>query len=242
MTTADAIDRVVYRILAFKVAAFTDPDLTQHVFGNRLRNAGSPYIRIPTSAWLEYKNYQLASLSTNAWGYTCISDLSGFYLAIDTELLCNRLRLRSVPEQLVQPLERLFNKWHAGRDLRGLPVGGESSGVLSNSFLLPIDDVLAKYAGDYGMYGDDFAIFAAEAGYGRAILEILDDTFSTHLGLRRSVSKTREFTDPEEAAEYIENHLLVSIDVLDELGDDETTKPRVSCISLNNPDSRTSSI
>jgi hypothetical protein len=222
MTTPDAVDRVVYRLLAFNVAFLSDPSLSGHVFGNRLLRPGASSIRVPTKAWVEFKNYQLASLSANAWGYTCVSDLSGFYLAINTELFCNRLRERSIPEHLVQPLERLFNKWHSGKEFRGLPVGGESSGVLSNTFLLPVDELLSKYAGDHGMYGDDFAIFAPEVGAGRAILEILDETFSNHLGLKRNIAKTHEFTDPEEAADYIENHLLASIEVLEEIGDDET--------------------
>lgn len=79
MTTADVVDRVVFRILAFRAVALTDPALSRRVFGHRLERRGSWSVRPPTSAWLDYLQHQLSSLEKNDWGYTCISDLSGFY-------------------------------------------------------------------------------------------------------------------------------------------------------------------
>src|SRR5262249_1307592 len=156
MTIVDVIDRVVLRILAFHAADSTDPALSARVFGNRLARAGSWSLRLPSQGWRRYLNHQLSSLEKHDWAYTCVSDLTGFYLAIDTSLMCNSMRAEGVSEGVVAPLERVLCHWHNTSDLRGLPVGGDAFGVLSSGYLLPVDRLLGAFARDFAMYGDDF--------------------------------------------------------------------------------------
>lgn len=164
MTTVDVVDRVVLRVLAFRAANSTDPALSARVFGHRLDRPGSWSVGLPSKAWRRYLDHQLSSLMQHEWAYTCVSDLAGFYLAIDTDLLCTALRAQGVPVTVVAPIERLLCHWQNTGDLSGLPVGGETSSVLSNAYLLPVDRLLGAVARDYAIYGDDFAVFDGDLG------------------------------------------------------------------------------
>lgn len=224
MTTADVVDRVIFRILAFRAAALTAPALSRRVFGHRLERNGSWSLRPPTSAWLNYRHYQLTSLVVNDWGYTCISDLSGFYLAIDTDRMCNTMRANAVPEDLVGRIEQLLWHWQKEGGLSGLPVGGEASGVLSNVYLLPVDRLLGGCACDHAMYGDDFAVFDVDITFGQAVIAVLDEHLNNELSLTRNVDKTMEFFDAVEAARHIQNNSLASIEAVDQIDDDIATE------------------
>jgi hypothetical protein len=203
MTTADIVDRIVYRMLAVMAAAVTDPHLSARVFGNRLERPGAWSLRVPALAWRQYMTHQVSSLDRHGWAYTCISDLSGFYLAIDTALLCASLRRRRVDELVASGLERLMRNWQEGGELSGLPIGGEASGVLGNAYLISVDSLLSVCVQDYAMYGDDFVFFDTVTSRGRAVLAALDEHLATGLRLRRNIAKTVEKFDPVQAIEHI---------------------------------------
>jgi hypothetical protein len=73
-------------------------------------------LRLPGLAWGDCRKHQLSSLDEHGWGYTFISALRGFYLAIDTDLLCASICARAVPEDIVLPIERILNHWRRGGD------------------------------------------------------------------------------------------------------------------------------
>jgi hypothetical protein len=209
MAATDPVDWIVYRILGFQAGEITDPVLSANVFGNRLDRAGGWSTRLAISAWTAFRDYQLQSLHKNKWGYTCISDITGFYPSIDTSQLIRELGRLGVGEAVVGPLDRLLTFWASGKaGLVGLPVGGQASGVISNAYLASMDELLQDVASDFAMYGDDFAIFDHDRNRGRNVVTAVDDHLNGLLGLRRNLGKTDEFFDALEAASAIENSAL----------------------------------
>jgi hypothetical protein len=216
---------VAFRILAFQAGAVTDARLSPNVFGNRLEKPTAWSTRLPSTAWGEFRDYQLLSLSEHRWRYTCLSDIAGFYPNIDIVRLCVELRRLGVPQTIAGPLERLLVAWHQGKSqLVGLPVGGQGSGVLSNAYLSSLGDLLHSIAADFAMYGDDFAIFDRDPARGQAVMEAVDNHLSGLLGLQRNLGKTKEFLDAFEAAAHVENSALSYLASVEETADDASTE------------------
>jgi hypothetical protein len=224
MAATDPVDWIIYRILGFQAGEITDPVLSGNVFGNRLDRAGAWSTRLPITAWTAFRDYQLRSLVENEWGYTCISDITGFYPNIDTTRLVGELRRLGVGESVVRPLDRLLTFWAMGKSsLIGLPVGGQASGVISNAYLVSLDDLLQRAASDFAMYGDDFAIFDDDRTRGQDVVAAVDGHLNGLLGLRRNLGKTAEFFDAVEAASAIENSALSYLAAADHSSDDTAT-------------------
>jgi hypothetical protein len=219
LTIVDIVDRIVFRILAFLAASSTDGALSRRVFGHRLVPGGSWSVWPPPQAWRRFLRHQLSSLKKNEWAYTCVSDVTGYYLAIDTDLMCAAMSAQGIPEMVVAPIERVLHLWQETGELRGLPMGGEASGVLSAGYLLPIDGQLDAVARDYAMYGDDFTVFDGDVGAGRAVLQLVDHHLEK-LSLTRNVAKTEEFLDPVEAYNHIQNGKLAYIDAIEDIDDE----------------------
>ena len=219
LMVTDVVDRVVYRILAFSAANSTDGVLSRRIFGHRLDSAGSWSVWPPPRAWRRFLRHQLSSRKENEWAYTCVSDLKGYYLAIDTDLMCTAMRAQGIPNMVVAPVERVLHHWHGTGELRGLPMGAEASGVLSAGYLLPIDGLLVAVARDFALYGDDFTVFDGDVGAGRAVLQLVDHHLKT-LSLTRNVPKTEEFLDPVEAYNHIQNKTLAYIDAIEDMDDE----------------------
>ena len=223
LTLVHIVDRIVFRILAFLAAGSTDDVLSTHVFGHRLDSPGSWSVVPPPPAWRRFLDYQLLSLVKNDWAYTCVSDLTGYYLAIDTDLMCTAMRAQGIPDMVVTPIERVLRHWQEAGELQGLPMGGEASGVLSNGYLLPVDRLLSAFARDYAVYGDDFTVFDRDIGAGQAVIQLVDHHLS-RLSLTRNVPKTEEFLDPNDAYDHIQNRMIASIEAMEDIDDDTSVE------------------
>src|SRR2546427_11485860 len=87
-----------------------------------------------------------------------MTDISGFYDAIDIATLLSDLRQMGAPEPLVEQLSSCLNRW-ADPLKTGIPQGQSASDVLAKVYLNSVDRNLQSMGHDHFRYADDFRVF-----------------------------------------------------------------------------------
>ena len=87
------------------------------------------------------------------------TDITSFYEYVNTDIVFNELRNLDLPEWAVTLLEMFLSQFNNSSNAWGLPQGPDSSGVLANLYLLPLDKLLKQHRVKHLRYSDDLMVF-----------------------------------------------------------------------------------
>lgn len=173
-------DQIVFQALANVIASKTRarrrPFLYRSVFSNVLDRPGSIFF---FREW--YQAYSAFSKKVErhyADGLRWVADfdLAAFYETVSHDLLLRTAYPRLTDTDDVKWIKECLGAWTSelakNTTGHGLPQGPIASALLAEVFLLPVDEVMARFEG-YTRYVDDVRLFArTEAEIRRAVIQL----------------------------------------------------------------------
>lgn len=152
---------------------------------------------------------QLTDLYAQRNGWTAITDIANFFDRIGNHPLENGLYELGCYPAAVKLLREVLFYWSGDRRSYGIPVGSDSSRILSEVPLTPIDRRLKEHGIQFVRYVDDYRIFGdtrSDCLDGiRLLTELLDDQ-----GLSLNAGKTEVVPAAEKAALFEEEEDLLA--------------------------------
>jgi Reverse transcriptase (RNA-dependent DNA polymerase) len=233
-------DRLIYDACVMAMMPIIDAVIPDNVYSYRWSKYKQA-LYSPISHWIAMqrrgrrynrKNQQLLLLRT---------DVTSFYEYVDIETLLSDLgELKGIPNWSLSLLQTFLEQFNSSSHAWGIPQGADSSGILANLYLLPIDKYLRGHGFTYLRYSDDVMVFGPDWGrLRRALLDINHICRSRHLSL--SAIKTRivpadkvglEFEDTSKDA------VRYGIDIASPLAQDELRRYFDAVISREPPSER----
>ena len=121
---------------------------------------GAAWFRDKFPSWSQFREASLRQVQ-EAVQYVVVTDISGFYDAIDLATLLSDLRQVDVPAPLVELLATCLYRW-ANPLTRGIPQGQSASDVLAKVYLNSVDRNLRAMGYVHVRYVDDFRVFCRD--------------------------------------------------------------------------------
>lgn len=212
MAVIDPLDEIVLRLLVGDVAMREQQILSDRVFSYRLQK-GPPGWKYqnPKNAYGRRRGRSVKAIQGpdfKAFGRT---DINSFYRSVDYDVLRGGLEERGLATSNTLRVLGVYAIWQERDGLVGLPVGPDSSGLLANMYLLPVDEVLAGAGHHVLRFSDDMdVLITPQSPEWPDFLSCLDSELAS-LGLSRSVEKTELARDPAEAMELVNDSILDSL-------------------------------
>jgi hypothetical protein len=126
-----------------------------------------------------------------------VTDVSGYYEYIDTEVLSETLDSAGVANDVIAGLKGLLKGWHRKSGHAGIPQGPDASAVLANAYLIPVDELMGAEAlargWKYVRWSDDIRVFVGSEDEGRQAAYLLSVAMRRR-GLYLSPKKTSVLT------------------------------------------------
>lgn len=131
------------------------------------------------------------------------TDVVAFYENVDLDILIDDIGSLEIAGYDSRLLRTFLEGFQRNTHAWGLPQGPEASGLLSNLYLQPVDDLLIRSGAPHLRYSDDIDIFASDWSELRSIL--LDvNTLLRSRRLTMSSEKTQIY-DHAESVQLLEN-------------------------------------
>lgn len=131
-------------------------------------------------------------------------DVSAYYPSVSVQLLGDLLVAIGANEGAATDLCNAVSRFTAAAGLAGLPIGPETSGLLGNVYMVPLDVELVKLGMPFYRLTDDVWIFPrGEQSWERAIARC--DVVFSGLELRRAPDKTEFIAEPSKALMYVQD-------------------------------------
>ena len=181
-------DRLIYDALAAVVAESIEPLLSDRVYSYRANRPTTHSIR----AWVKMRARATAKLQ-QAGIRMARTDITSFYEHIDLDILWMDLDSIGVDAKTIERLKYFLNHFSHQSHAWGLPQGATASGILANTYLLPIDEWLLQTGIDWVRYSDDIYLFDKNEEELRSILLGTNRTLRARK-LSMSSAKTEIFT------------------------------------------------
>jgi hypothetical protein len=182
-------DRLVYDACVLAMAPTIDAAIPSNVYSYRW-SKNKKRLYSPKGRWvlmqrrgrlLHAKNQDLLLLRT---------DVTSFYEYVNIEMLLSELRNLGPAEWSVELLGIFLSEFSNSTHAWGLPQGPDTSGILANLYLLPIDNQLRHDGFTHLRYSDDMMVFGPNwPALRRALIRINHMCRSRHLSL--SANKTK---------------------------------------------------
>lgn len=179
-------DRLVYDTLVFSIANLVDAQLHSSVYSARWGANGKEFWS-PVNSWvtmqkrgvkmMEEAPYQLAR-----------TDVVSFYEHIDIDMLAVDIQSTGASPWLVGNLITYLRMFQSSSHAWGIPQGPDSSAILANLYLLPVDEFVHRANLKYMRYSDDMLIFDTEE---EALRNILLEINAILRSRRLSMSMTK---------------------------------------------------
>ncbi|MFB7114531.1 reverse transcriptase domain-containing protein [Streptomyces sp. NPDC056291] len=180
-------DRLVYDTLIFSIAELVEKQLHDSVYSARWGTNGKSFWK-PIDSWVSMQKRGVRMISRIPF-QLARTDVVSFYEHIDVGTLAIDIQSAGanpwVTERLISWLRMFQSSSHAW----GIPQGPDSSAILANLYLLPVDEFVHRAKLKYLRYSDDMMIFDTERESLRnALLEINSILRSRRLSM--SMTKT----------------------------------------------------
>ncbi|MFG1952842.1 RNA-directed DNA polymerase [Micromonospora sp. NPDC048830] len=118
------------------------------------------------------------------------TDVTAFYEYVDNDILTSDLESISIPGWSVELISNFLDAFNHLGNAWGIPQGFDTSGLLANLYLLPVDSEISRNRLKHFRYSDDIYIFGNSwVELRQAIIDITGTLRNRHLTL--SSSKTR---------------------------------------------------
>lgn len=191
VTISDPYDELIYRCLTGRVVAAIDASLGNEVKSYRLS--------LPPPGW-RLRNYRYGNderradgirfIESGMFGAFGVMDVRKYYPSISVSRLAAGLeRLGALPAN-VAALAVYLESWAEVWGVSGLPIGFESSGVLGNAMLIPLDSVLRASGVRFSRYTDDLHLYLEDRNVWAAARNLVAAALN-ELGLEANDKKTK---------------------------------------------------
>ena len=228
MTVADPFDEVIYRALVGQVAWDIDWYLGSEVQSYRLDLSGSV-----SAGWRTRDNGYAqrirrstveSQLGDPGFAGLVSLDVRSYYPSIDRKVLAGTLiglgALESDVAHVTRWLELLCELW----GVSGVPIGPETSGLLGNAYLIPVDRELRGIWSDFHRYSDDYRVWLSAGTSPETIVQVVQAA-TQNIGLALNLKKVRFHETKEEVRKVLFDDEL---DLLDRLrGSDKLLAAKV---------------
>lgn len=204
-------DLVLLRAAAGRIASRTDRLLSNRVFSHRLSPTSRCWaFQSPGNAWEQFTLKGIELLQENRYAAMCRTDVASYYNSISLGSLASMLQNLRCESNALWLIVRVLRAWQREDSQLGLPIGFESSSVLGNIFLKPVDDLIERLGVVHLRYGDDVLLFGDNLEVCNSVLQPLDSELDA-LGLSRSLEKTLQFDDRAAAIRNLRSAHLSSL-------------------------------
>jgi hypothetical protein len=193
-------DRLVYEACLFTVAPIIDAAIPRRVFSYRW-SRWKRRLYSPKTRWIHMQRRARQIHRRNLGHLLLRTDISAFYEYIDLGILHGELRRLELPSWALSTLEDFLRDFNSFSKAWGLPQGPDTSGVLANLYLLPLDNMISRLGLQHVRYSDDLMVFAPTWKELKSVLMQLNGICrSRHLTL--SSAKTKIIPAAEVPAEF----------------------------------------
>jgi len=149
------------------------------------------------------------------------TDIANFYSSINHNRLRQILSDKGFDEDFLKILDSLLTKCSSSPYAQGIPIGYETSDILSTLYLFSLDDELKQAGFTHVRFVDDFYIFAQSREKVKEALSLFDNHIE-NLHIQRNIAKTEIFCLTLEKQTEIEAKLSVPLYGFDNPDDDDT--------------------
>lgn len=230
-------DRLIYDACVLAMIPVVDAVIPDNVYSYRWSKYKQA-LYSPVSRWVKMRQKGRSYNRKNQHLPLLCVDITSFYEYVDVETLLMDVRgLKGIPNWSISLLEMFLDQFNRSSHAWGLPQGTDSSGILANLYLLPIDRYLRDRKFAYLRYSDDIMIFGTDwVQLRKALVEINHLCRSRRLCL--SAIKTRILPAHEVGALFDDmdkNAIRYGIDIKSPLAPDELRKYFDATISREPP-------
>ncbi|MFE4174227.1 RNA-directed DNA polymerase [Streptomyces sp. NPDC056909] len=194
-------DRLIYDTLVFSIAELVEAQLHDSVYSARWGDNGKSFWS-PVNSWVSMQKRGV-QLVTKTPFQLARTDVVSFYEHIDIDTLAIDIQSTGAPPGVAESLITYLRMFQSSSHAWGLPQGPDSSAILANLYLLPVDEFVHRANFNYLRYSDDMMIFDTEMEALRnTLLEINAILRSRRLSM--SMTKT-SIHDETHALSQLEN-------------------------------------
>ena len=196
-------DEVLLTAVVSNAGRQIEGSLGDNIYSYRLAASGKELLAHQGLAWGRFQATQRDAVS-DGWTHVLVTDIAGFYEHVDPDVLTDTLGNLGVRSEDRGAIKGLLKGWQKKSGLRGLPQGPDASAVLSNAYLVPVDEEMASLARSndwrYVRWSDDIRVFTKSEDSARTA------AFRLSLAIRRQGlylqgSKTRIRSAADAAAD-----------------------------------------
>jgi hypothetical protein len=189
-------DRLIYDALVFTVAHQIDRQLHPNVSSYRWDHyKGEPIGWWPN--WTSYRRKSLKAIRADASLRVAYIDIAAFYEHIDVAILGDDLEALGGDRRPVSHIMGFLTRFQTINHAWGLPQGPDSSGILANLYLNPVDSYLDHNGARFLRYSDDIKVFHRDWSELRDLFLGVNSQLRSR---RLAVSSTKTFIlDPQDA-------------------------------------------
>jgi hypothetical protein len=182
-------DRLFYDACVLAMTPTIDAAIPDNVYSYRWSKY-KQRLYSPISRWIKMQQRGRRCNRRNQELLLLRTDITAFYEYVDIDTLVSDLRAIHVPAWALSLLEYFLREFNDTTHAWGLPQGPDSSGVLSNLYLLQVDKFLRRDGFTHLRYSDDIMVFGPSWSELRKMLLQINHIYrSRHLSL--SASKTK---------------------------------------------------
>jgi hypothetical protein len=164
-------DRLVYDTLAFSIAELVEAQLRDSVYSARWGDNGKSFWS-PVHSWVSMQKRGVQMLTETPF-QLARTDVVSFYEHIDIDTLAIDIQATGASTRVTESLITYLRMFQSSSHAWGIPQGPDSSAILANLYLLPVDEFVHRSNFKYLRYSDDMMIFDTERETLRnALLEI----------------------------------------------------------------------
>jgi hypothetical protein len=182
-------DRLIYDACVHAMTPAIDAVIPDNVYSYRWSKYKQA-LYSPAGRWIRMQRRGRRYKKKNEELLLLRTDVTSFYEYVDTETLISDLRTLTIPAWSLSLLEEFLNQFNHTTQAWGLPQGPDSSGILANYYLLPVDKHLRRLGLMHLRYSDDIMVFGPDwVELRKALLRVNHIFRGRHLCL--SASKTK---------------------------------------------------
>ncbi|MEV5252855.1 RNA-directed DNA polymerase [Streptomyces werraensis] len=194
-------DRLVYDTLVFSIAELVEDQLRSSVHSARWGDNGKAFWS-PINNWVSMQKKGVRMMAKAPY-QLARTDVVSFYEHIDADTLAIDIQSAGATRWVTEHLIRYIRVFQSSSHAWGIPQGPDSSAILANLYLLPVDEFVYRSGLDYLRYSDDMMLFDTERESLRnALLEINSILRSRRLTM--STTKTHIY-DSAQALSQLES-------------------------------------
>ncbi|WP_416475504.1 RNA-directed DNA polymerase [Streptomyces sp. LKA04] len=203
-----ARDRIIYDALVFRLAGEVDRQINRSVHSSRWNHSrGIPIFWYVS--WKRMRRLALRTLRVNPALRMASVDVSSFYEHIDVDILGDDLACVIENQGYTRSLHDFLKRFQSINHAWGLPQGPDSSGILANLYLAPVDAFLARNRLRFLRYSDDMMIFHHDW---TALRDVVVEVNSLLRSRRLSIASNKTLIrEPEEALTHVHDVRRASI-------------------------------